>query len=152
MAWTFAQSGGTESSGFPGGAHKIPEDEWLVATEVVTLTSGSASDQSTSVIDFIPYGKDWVIEVDPSATLATSAEIDIDYCNTKDGTFSELATTTTIEANPEGTVERANMDNSSIGNRPYYKLRMDKDGSLKDNGSTTVTFTVLVPPRTGVIY
>lgn len=151
MAWSFKQAGGTESSGFPGGVHTVPDDEWLIATESVALTSGSSADQSTSVIDFIPYGKDWTIEVDPSATLATRADIDIDYSDVKDGTFVELATTAAI-ALKVGTISKYTVDNSVKGQRPYYKLRLDKNASLKDDADTTVEFKIYLAPPTKEIF
>ena len=150
MAWTFAQAGGTESSGFPGGAHKVPDDEWLIATETITLDS-STSDQSSTVIDFVPYGRDWMIEVDPSATLTSNATIDVDWSDTRAGTFVELATTG-ASALKAGTASRAVFDNSGKGNRPYYKLRLDKAAALDDGATKTVVCKVLLPPGTGVIY
>ena len=144
--WTFKTAGKTETSGFPGGIHKIDGDDlWLVATESVAIVSGSAADQSSSVIDFIPYGRDFIIEVDPSATLATRADIDVDYSDEKDGTFVELATTAAI-ALKDGTLSKDTFDNSAKGQRPYYKLRMDKNASLKDDGQTTVQFKIFLPP------
>lgn len=149
MSWSFQSVGATETSGFPGGNFKL-EDEWLVATENVSLNS-LATDQSTSIIDFIPYGKDWIIEVDPSATLTTNAPVDIDYCDTRNGTFVELATTgaTVLKA---GTASRNTIDNSSKGQRPYYKLRFDKAGVLDDGETKTVAVKIIIPPKDGVIY
>lgn len=149
MAWTFVGSGKTETSGFPVGKSSN-EDEWLIATETITLDS-STSDQSTSIIDFIPYGKDWTIEVDPSATLATNAPIDIDYCDTRAGTFLELATTG-ASALKAGTLSSNTIDNSSKGQRPYYKLRLDKAGALDLGAAKTVSVKIYVAPPDKVIY
>lgn len=147
MSWTFVGAGETETSTAPSNIKNRP---WLVATEVIALNS-LATDQTTSVIDFIPYGKDWIIEVDPSATLTTSAPVDIDYSYSRTGTFTELATTgaTTLKA---GTASRTIIDNSVKGNAPYIKLRLDKAGVLDDGETKTVTVKVIVPPADLVIY
>ena len=147
MSWSANSVGKTETSGVP----KInPLHEWTVFTETISLNS-LATDQSTSVIDFIPYGKDWIIEVDPSATITTNAPIDIDYSYSRSGTFTELATTgaTALKA---GTASRAVIDNSSKGNVPYYKLRLDKAGVLDDGETKTVVVKILIPPKDAVIY
>ena len=147
MAWSANAVGKTETADVP----KInPIHEWTVFTETVSLNS-LATDQSTSVIDFIPYGKDWIIEVDPSATITTNAPIDIDYSYSRSGTFTELATTgaTALKA---GTASRAIIDNSSKGNVPYYKLRLDKAGVLDDGETKTVVVKILIPPKDAVIY
>lgn len=144
MAWTFNPAGKTETSGFPGGKHKINDDEWLIATEIISLDS-STVDQSTSVIDFIPYGRDFTIEVDPSATLATRADIDVDYSDTRGGTFVELATTGAI-ALKTGTLSKDTWDNSAKGQRPYLKLRLDKNGALDALATKTVSMKIFLPP------
>jgi hypothetical protein len=148
MSWSFAGAGATKTSNIP--PDKALTNEWLIATEVITLNS-SAVDQSTSVIDFIPYGKDWIIDVDPSATLATNAPVDIDYCESRGGTYQELATTgaTVLKA---GTASRNTIDNSVKGQRPYYKLRFDKAGALDALATKTVTVKIIIPPKDGVIY
>jgi hypothetical protein len=129
---------------------KQSKGDWTLYTETVSLNSASA-DQSTSVIDFIPYGLDWIIEVDPSATLATNAPVDLDYCYTSGGTYVELATTgaTVLKA---GTASRAIVDNSGKGNAPYYKLRFDKAGALDALAAKSIVVTIAVPPKNGIVY
>ena len=129
---------------------KYSKGDWTLYTETVALNS-AAADQSTSVIDFIPYGLDWIIEVDPSATMATSAPIDVDYCYTSAGTFTELATTgaTALKA---GTASRAIYDNSGKGNAPYYKLRFDKIAALDVLAAKSIVVTIAVPPKNGIVY
>lgn len=149
MAWTIVGAGKTETANAPLDVKLTPD--WKIATEVITLNSLS-TDQSTSIIDFIPYGKDWIIEVDPSATLTTNAPVDVDYAFARTDTFiADLATTgaTVLKA---GTASRAIYDNSAKGNRPYYKLRFDKAGVLDDGETKTVTVRLLIPPKDGVIY
>ena len=129
---------------------KYSKGDWTLYTETVALNS-AAADQSTSVIDFVPYGKDWIIEVDPSATIATNAPVDLDYCYTSAGTFTELATTgaTALAA---GTASRAIVDNSGKGNAPYYKLRFDKAAALDATAGKSIVVTIAVPPKNGVVY
>ena len=150
-AWTFTPIGETETSGFPEGKFKR-EDEWLLATETITLDS-SATDQSTSVIDFLPFGKDWIVEVDPSATLATNATVDIDYALTRSGTFTELATTG-ASALKAGTASRNLIDNSAknTSTTPYLKLRLDKAGALDAAAAKTVAVNIIMPPKDGIVY
>jgi hypothetical protein len=123
---------------------------WLVANETMTLGTNN-TDQSTSVIDFVPYGKDWWIEIDPSATLASGGPIDIDICYESGGTFWEMATTG-LSIVAAGTSQRDLIDVTTEGIAPYYKLRIDKTATQTAATSKTVKFTVLVPPKNGIVY
>lgn len=149
MAWEFKTVGQAESSGIPTNISEGRE-HWLLAEETLT-NDGTTSDQSTSVIDFLPYGKDFILSVSASATLATTAPLDLDYAEEKDGTFSELATTgLTLAAT--GAKVREIIDTSAKGNVPYLKIRLDKSGNLSTTTTKTIKIQVLVPPSDGIVY
>lgn len=151
MSWSFTQAGQAETSGLP---KDIVGDRknWLLATEAITNVATNA-DQSTSVIDFLPYGKDWVLAISGSATFASGGAIDIDMCNTRGGTFTPLATTA-ISLVALGTRQITVIDNSAKlhGNLPFLKVRIDKTATLTTSTSKTVTVKLLIPPGDGVIY
>jgi len=126
------------------------DDKWAVGVETMTLNS-SATDQSTTYVDFIPFGKDWYLEIDPSATLASGGPIDIDICYESGGTYWELCTTS-LSVLAAGTTQRDLIDVSSKGCAPYYKFRIDKTAAQSAAITKTVKFTVLVPPRDGIVY
>ena len=134
MAWSEGQS----------------QNGWAVYTETIALDT-SATDQSSSAISFIPYGKDFRIEADPSGTLATTAPVDIDICDSESGTYFEMCTTG-VSLVTGGTASRDLIDNSAKGQAPFYKLRIDKPAALKAATGSSVVLKVLVPPKNGVIY
>lgn len=133
-----------------GQSKSVAGGDWAVFTEAVTLNT-AATDQSTSVIDFIPYGKDFYVIATTSVTLATPCPVDIDMCDDSAGTFFALATTGITVAKTAGTLTDL-IDNSAKGQAPYYKLRIDKPAAAKTATGGTVTFKVLVPPAYGVVY
>lgn len=131
------------------------EGDWMVYTETVTLTA-TATDQSTSVIDFAPYGQDWWVETVYANTLATTAGLDVDMAFNENDTFTVLKADLDALATDVLT-NLVKYDNSANGNAPYYKLRLDKAGALSSTASSaatanTVTFRVAVPPKNGVVY
>lgn len=148
--WSFSRVGNPESSGLPKDIAQGREG-WLLAEEVIT-NDGSSADQSSSVIDFLPYGKDFIISAENSATLSATAPVDIDYCETKDGTFTDLATSGIVV--PVTTVKQRDYIDVSAKSLqvPYLKLRLDKAATLSAATSKTVTLQVLVPPADGVVY
>jgi len=151
MSWTFTQAGQAETSGLPKDIVKGREN-WLMATESITNANNN-TDQSTSVIDWLPYGKDWILAVSGSATFASGGPIDIDYCDTRGGTFTPLATTA-VSLVALGTRQITVIDNSAklYGNLPYLKIRIDKTATLSTSTTKTVTVKVLCPPDNGIIY
>ena len=150
MSWSFSTVGSPESSGLPKDIVKGREN-WLLAEEVIT-NDGLSTDQSSSVIDFLPYGKDFIISAVNSATLSATAPVDIDYCETKDGTFTELATTGVVV--PVTTVKQRDLIDVSAKNvhAPYLKLRLDKTATLSTTTTKTITLQVLCPPNDGIVY
>ena len=149
MSWSFETVGKPESSGLPKNIAEGREN-WMLATEILT-NDGTGTDQSSSIIDFLPYGKDFIVSAENSGTLSATAPLDIDYCETKDGTFSPLATTGVVV--PVTTVkQRAVVDNSAKGQAPYLKLRLDKTATLSAATSKTITLQVLIPPSDGIVY
>lgn len=149
MSWSFQTVGKPESSGLPKNIAEGREN-WMLAKEVITNDATSA-DQSSSVIDFLPYGKDFIVSAVNSGTLSATAPLDIDFCETKDGTFTPLATTGVVV--PVTTVkQRALVDNSAKGQAPYLKLRLDKTATLSAATGKTITLQILVPPSDGIVY
>jgi hypothetical protein len=136
---------------------KTSANGWIVATETLT-TNTSATDESTSVIDWLPYGKDWyvVLERDAADTLATPCPLDIDFAYEPAGTFLPLKDAfiaNIAKAVPAAPVLTA-YDNSANGNAPYYKIRLDKPAALSATAAKTLVFRVVSPPKqdTGVVY
>ena len=152
MSWSFSRVGTPETSGLPKDIVKGRES-WLLAEETIQGNLLN-TDQSSSVIDWLPYGKDWILSVSGGATFASGGPIDIDYCDTRSGTFSPLATTA-VSLVALGTRQITVIDNSAKthGNLPYLKLRLDKTASLSaTTTSKTVKLRVLCPPGNGIIY
>lgn len=148
MTWDFKAVGNTETSGVPKDI--LLNESWCLASEDITI-GATGADQSTSVIDFLPYGKDWILSVSGSATFASNAAVDIDYCETKDGTFSDMCTTG-LSVAIAGTKVRQVIDNSAKGNAPYLKVRLDKTATMTAATTKTVTVQVLFPPKGYIVY
>ena len=123
---------------------------WLIAEEYLTIDK-TGTDQSTSYVDFIPYGKDWYLQIDPSGTFASGGPIDMDICYESGGTYWELCTTG-LSVLAAGTTERDLIDNSAKGNAPFFKFRIDKTATMTATSTKNVKFTVIVPPKNGVVY
>jgi len=121
--------------------NKYSENGFLIAKETITLSTDS-TDKSTSVIDFVPAGQDFLIGTKPSTALSgTGLDVDIDVCDTSSGTFGTLkADLATADAN---VYKFTNYDISANGQAPYYKVRLDPDTGM---ASASVTVFVVVPP------
>lgn len=129
----------------------VNANNWAVYTETISLNT-AATDQSSSVIDFIPYGKDFHVIMTPDATLATTCPVDIDMCDSSTGTFWELCTTSLSLAAGAAAATRDLIDNSAKGQAPYYKLRIDKPAAIKTATGGNVVVKVLVPLKNGIVY
>jgi len=131
-------------------------ENWLVATETVTITA-TTGDQTSSVIDFIPYGKDFILWMDHANTLAATGHIDIQYSDSSGGTFADLATTglgITTTAQTGSSTARDLIDVSAkTCYAPYMKLNIDKSATMAATADTdTIKFTILCPPNNGIVY
>lgn len=118
---------------------KRSENGFLVATETVTLLAAS-TDVSTSVIDFLKPGKDFVVISNAAATnLSSDADVAVSVCDTSSGTFVLLKDDleTTIDAAAKSSI----YDVSANGESPYYKLVVDPDGV--EAATNTVKFVVI---------
>lgn len=112
---------------------------YLVATDTVTFTA-STDDKSTTVIDWIKPGQDFVVIANTAAANTTAnADVDIDCCMTSDGTFAILKAdliVDTIVSNARSAVYDASLN----GEAPYYKIRFDPDATM---GAVTITVAVI---------
>lgn len=126
---------------------------WTVASETVTLASGVVAGGATaytSVIDWLPYGKDFSIEIAHTATLATDCTVQIAGSDSPTGTFFNLATTSI------GTIEKAasqddfgTYDVSAKVQMPYYKITLvPTGGAITAAAGKTVTYKVFSAPPT----
>jgi len=102
---------------------------YLVATETLTYSSTSSTpeDLTSSTIDFIPPGKDFVVVANLDATnLSSDADIAIKVAAESTDTFAVLKDDliTTMDA----AVKSAIYDISSYGEMPYYQIFIDADG------------------------
>ena len=134
---------------------KRTENNFLVAEETVTITA-TTGDQATSVVDFLPYGKDYYLWVEHANTLAATGHIDLQYSDKSNGTFTDLATlavSLTTAAQTGASRLTKLVDTSAKGNVPYVKFNIDKDATMAATADTdTVKFTLLIPPSNGVVY
>lgn len=145
--WTFTGVGKTESANAPSNISNRP---WLLAENVITIGK-TGVDQSTPVIDFLPYGNDWIVSVSGSATFASNAAVVLDYSTDKSSGFATLATTA-LTLPIAGTKQRQIVDNSVKGNAPYLKIRLDKTATMTATSTKTVTVRVAIPPSGSVVY
>jgi len=130
MAWSFSSVGATSSSGAP--ASNRSKDAWAKASETLTYssTSSTAEDLTSSVVDFIPKGKDFLVLANTGGTnLSSDADIAVQVCGTSSGTFVLLKDD--LITSIDNKVAAALYDISSYGEAPFYKLLIDADGVEK---------------------
>lgn len=127
MSWT-KKSGG-------------PHNAWLIASELITLSTDS-TDKSTSVIDFLRPGVDFLVALSPTTALSgTGTDIDVDVNHQSTGTFGVLKADLMTNKAATG-FHIAVYDVSSNGEMPYYKVRLDPD-----TGMAAKTATVYILQR-----
>ena len=117
---------------------------YLVATETLTVASSdlAGQDLTSSEIDFIPPGKDFVIISNYDSTdLSSEADVAVKVGYETGGTFVTLKDD--LIQSIDATVKAALYDISSYGEAPYYKIFIDSDGVQKKND--TVDIIVVVP-------
>jgi hypothetical protein len=107
---------------------KTSQRGYLVATEELTLPSLASTDVSSSVIDWIPPGKNFVVLANLGATnIANNVTIDIDACTTPTGTFGQIKADL-IAAGMDTVMAGAVYLVGTYGEAPYYKVRVDPAG------------------------
>ena len=116
---------------------KTSVNGWLIANE--TVTGDDTNDVSTSAIDFLEPGVDFTVISNAAATnLTNDADVDVDICDTIDGTYTLLSAD--LEATIDAAVKSSLYDVSANGEAPFYKLRVDVDGDIN---AETVKFVVM---------
>lgn len=129
MAWSFSVVGDTSTSGAPP---RAKNNLFNKATETLTVATSDAAGQdlTSSVIDWLPKGSDFLVMANTGATnLSSDADIAIKVCGTSTGTFALLKDdlATSIDA-----VATADLyDVSANGEAPFYKIFVDSDGVQK---------------------
>jgi hypothetical protein len=129
MPWIFSIVGKTETSGVP-----LPtrDGAWVLAQESLTvaLSNAASQDLTSSVIDFIPPGSDFIV-IANTAALNTSSDADIAVliAGTRAGTYTLLKDD--LIGSIDTKVATALYDTSTNGEAPYYKLFVDSDGTQK---------------------
>ncbi|MCP4393519.1 MAG: hypothetical protein GY804_04540 [Alphaproteobacteria bacterium] len=115
---------------------------YIVATETLTVATSDAAgeDLTSSVINWIPPGQDFVVISNTGATsLSSDADVDVHVCATSGGTYAVLKAD--LEAALTNAVYAGVYDISANGEAPFYKLVVDSDGvQLKTD---TIGFAVI---------
>ena len=138
MAWSFNTVGKCETTLAPKGSRS--QNLFNSATEVLTvaLSNSSNQDLTTSVIDFIPKGSDFVVVANTSATnMSSDADIAVLVSSTRAGTFGLLKDD--LIGATDSVVAAAPYLIGSYGEAPYYKLFVDSDGVQKKADTFTIT-------------
>ncbi len=122
---------------------------YIVATETLTVATSDAAgeDLTSSVINWIPPGQDFIVISNTGATdLSSDADIAVLVSATSGGTYVLLKDDleTTIDAAAKASV----YDVSANGESPFYKLFVDSDGVQQK--TDTVAFAVICPVTTRV--
>jgi hypothetical protein len=133
MAWTITSVGKCSTVGGNRG------NVYLRATETLTVASSDSAGQdlTSSVIDFLPPGKDFVVISNTGATnLSSDADIAIHCCGTSDGTFVLLKDD--LESTIDAAVKSSLYDLSANGEAPYYKVVVDSDGVQKKTDTVVI--------------
>lgn len=137
MAWTLSSVGESSTTGGNRG------NVFLRATETLTWASSAAAGQdlTSSVIDFIPPGKDFVVISNTGATNTSSdADIAVHACGTATGTFALLKDD--LETTVDTAVKCSVYDISANGEAPYYKIFVDSDGVQKKTDTFVIDILV----------
>jgi hypothetical protein len=121
----------------------VSENGYAVFTETLTVvTSDSAGqDLTSSVIDFVPAGRDFTVMANTGATdLSSDADIAVYAAGKSTDTFALLKDD--LIASLDAKVASAFNDVSLNGEAPYYKLFLDSDDVQKK--TDTIILKVLV--------
>lgn len=120
--------------------NQTSQNGYLVATETIRESVG-AGNHFSSVIDFLPAGKDFTIIANAGGTdLSTSTNLEMWACDTSGGTFVRVQSrltdaSTTAKKNIDTTPHAYQWDGSIDGWYPYYKLNVYAAGAC-DVGDT----------------
>ena len=119
-------------------------NKYAVYTERLTVSASNADNQdlTSSAIDFIPPGTDFVVIANYGATdLSSDADIAIKVQPiSKTGTYGLLKDD--LIASIDEVVAAAVYDVSSYGEAPYYKVFVDSDGVQKS--ADTVDIAIII--------
>lgn len=119
MSWSFSSKNG-----------------YLIATESIVAPGTAATDRSTSVIDWLRPGEDFMVIANTLATDVSAIPLDVDVCLTSDGTFTPLKET--LFATIGAVAKAAFYDVSANGESPFYKLRLDGSASVPSGNTLTI--------------
>lgn len=136
MAWSFDVVGDTTSTGAP---KRAKNNLFNKASETLTVaTSDSAGqDLTTSVVDFLPKGVDFLVIANSGGTnLSSDADLAVKACGTSTGTFALLKDD--LIAAMDAVAAASFYDVSSNGEAPFYKFFVDSDGVQKKTDTVTI--------------
>lgn len=146
MAWSFNSVGATATSGAP--ASNRSQNVFKSASETLTVALSNAANQdlTSSVIDFIPKGSNFVVFANTGATnLSSDADIAVLASPTSGGTFGllkdDLIASVDAIAPSAPYIANSGGGTAGYGESPYYKLFVDSDGVQKK--ADTVVLTVI---------
>ena len=123
---------------------KTSQRGYMVATETLTLPTGASTDVSSSVIDWVKPGQDFLIVGNTAATaLTATCDVDVDICMTSTGTFVLLKDTAISNLATAGTPQSVLYDVSVSGEAPFYKIRLDPDGNEAGEKVTIAVITTV---------
>ena len=138
MAWSFNSVGATATSGAPKSSRS--NNVFKSATEVLTVALSNAANQdlTSSVIDFIPLGSDFVVVANTGATnMSSDADIAVLASSTRGGTYGLIKDD--LIAAIDAVVVAAPYLIGTYGEMPYYKLFVDSDGVQKKADTFTIS-------------
>lgn len=115
---------------------------WQVWTETLTTVQDSATDIDSSVLEFLPFGRDFYVKV-VADDLSVSCGIAVKISDKKAGTFSTLVANFINEVDDSTTIKA--YDVSANGEAPFYKLSLDNGGA--QSGGDSVVLTVWSPSK-----
>ena len=143
MSWTFNSVGATETTGAP--ASNRSKNVFKSATETLTVVASNASNQdlTTSVIDFIPKGSDFLVVANTAAkNMSSDADIAVLASATRGGTYGllkdDLMTTTDAIVSAKPYIANSGAGAAGYGEAPYYKIFVDSDGVQKKDDEFTI--------------
>lgn len=133
MAWSFDTVGATETTSAPISNRTRAVYKKASETLTVATSNSSGQDLTSSVIDFIPQGVDWVLIANSDATnLSTGADVAVLAAATRTGTYGLLKDDlmTEIDALVVAApyITNSGAGTAGYGDAPYLKLFIDSDG------------------------
>jgi len=111
----------------------------LVASETLTL-AGDASDVDSAVLDFLKTDRPFTIYVvnEEGSPLTATLDVDLLASDDENGTYGVLLAD--VVADFDDGAAAAVVDPKTGGIAPYYKIRLDPDGSMSSENVTVAVF------------